>query len=450
MYNKIKWAGIITATVIVVAACTPGTIPVMLTDVEGFELPMYAPDRGIPKWGDPTYRINHEGLSIKHSYRTSDDVIHIVLTGKISNGIPQGLLWNELTAGNYNIEDAKDFGITQTGMYEGQGDYRIGVVNAYGDSNLKKDDTTPTSTAKDVVALGSPDFSSEWVMAAPYSAVVISGLVDAGATGVTVTETNDSLNLFSINYRTDRRGIFSYNYDRNGILQYQYTYDHDPNLFRPKSGLPLHGRGGYGLLISKKANPQTAFFEIDYRDGKKRLIEVDYSEVTLREEIPPYNSITPPEVRFQNPTPTTAGGSGYELGTPEIRGVALAYFGDDDSGVPINLSDITVADLGAIPADPLYLRPFYVPANIDPSLASTYMIKEIYMTDAGGGSRWIGSEDLVLSWDDEVQAITLKFKEGGRPPSSQFIAIQAKLRFPFSYNGSDIDRLVCVVEVSSQ
>jgi hypothetical protein len=192
-------------------------------------------------------------------------------------------------------------------------------------------------------------------------------------------------------------------------------------------------------LISKKANPQTAFFEIDYRDGKKRLIEVDYSEVTLREEIPLKS--TPDSVEFQSHTP---GDSGYNLGSHTMKGSALVY----DAGI-IDLSDITVVNLGTIPTKPLYLRPFYPPFNIDPSLTPTNMITEIYLTDSDTESLWIGSKDLVLSWDDEVQAITLKFKKGGRLPSSRDrnIDIRAKLRFPFFYNGSYIDRLVCSVEL---
>jgi hypothetical protein len=187
-------------------------------------------------------------------------------------------------------------------------------------------------------------------------------------------------------------------------------------------------------LISKKANPQTAFFEIDYNDGKKTLIEVDYSEVTLRQDI--FTG-----VEFQATTPKRNGTNAYALSPLPPQDYAIAY------NVSITINDISVADFGDNPARPLYLRPFYNPADIDPSLASTNMIKEIYLTDDTG--RPIVSGDIFLGWDDEVQAITLKLKRDAIIPTS--IVINAILQQPFIPTapppGGFIDRLACVVNI---
>ncbi|MDR1257286.1 MAG: hypothetical protein LBJ86_06025 [Spirochaetaceae bacterium] len=440
MRNKLKLAGLIIAAVFWTAACAPVPIPVVIADMDGFELPQYMPeDQGVSNWGTPSMRVNHEGLTIKHSYKTSDDVIHIVLTGKISNGIPQGLLWNNIPAGiPDNLGGGTVFGASNTGSYNGLGDYRIGTVSATSLLNMD-------AAGSIVVALGSPDFSSEWVQAAPYSAVVISGLVDrgGGAETITITETNDSLNLLSEYYRKPdqpaNHPVFTT--DSSGKLRKRTDYNYDPNQFDISSGT-RKSRGGYGFLISEKANPRTAFFEIEYQQsGKKKRFEVDYSAVELRYDAG--NLLT--NVSFQNPTPAMA-----TAGTYSLSGGTYDYAVTED----IVAGSIAVYPYSGGPAiKPLYIRPFYEPANIDPNKAATNMIKEIYLTDANG-NRLNKSQmgNLVLKWDDAVQAITLIIDgyilESPYVSSGDKVIINAVLRSSFTdSSGNTIDRLTCTVTI---
>jgi hypothetical protein len=445
------------AAVIWAAACTPGTIPEMITDMEGFELPLYYPPLE-ETWGTPSARINHEGLNIKYSYKTSDDVIHIVLTGKISNGIPEGLLWNNLTTiSPLNIPDAGSFGAGtfSTAEYAGYGDFRIGTVSIGEDTTPDYGTLSQGEGGSFVVALGSPDFSSEWVMGAPYSAIVISGLV-YDEENLTITETNDSLHLLSESYRKKtplpNNTIFITN--SAGKLQKRTNYPYNPNYFdRATLTAERAWRGGYPILISERANPRTAFFEIDYHNsGRKRRIEVDYSGITLRQETP-----LTANVRFEDPPPPVNGGYNFVAANPTINGSAIEYEINDI----INLSDIDVADFDDIPNKPLYLRPLYEPANIDPSKATTNMIKEIYLTD--GNTSWgnpnygaklkPGDTDLVLRWDDRVQAITLNVYKnvGGPVVYASPVIINAELRIPFDHDDDadtePIEKLTCVVNL---
>jgi hypothetical protein len=446
MRNKINLAVIITAAVFWTAACAPGTIPVLVADMDGFELPSYLPDY----YGSSSARVNHEGLSIKHSYRTSDDVIHIVLTGKINNGIPEGLLWNSISNLSPTYPPgAGNFGWPVTD--KGFGDYRIGTVSS-GENPLTGSLSMGTDGSY-VVALGSPDFSSEWVMAAPYSAVVISGLIDAGAKGVTVvTETNDSLNLFSKTYREDNihssYADFVFRTYSNGRLQKENRYNYDPNWFM-QSGIVGADRGGYAFLISKKANPQTAFFEIEYQNGTKKRIEVDYGAVELRQEVHlggGTSGVLPPGsmgVWFQDPTPANEA-----AGTYSITGSS-----DYDYAVTVYAGSIAVTKAGGTPDQPLYLRPFYDPPSIDPSKAATNMIKEIYLSDSNGRRLGRRVGDLVLDWDDSVQAITLNINgySAGAVEYAGTFYINAVLRYPILISDTEsVDKLTCEVTIEDQ
>jgi hypothetical protein len=437
MRNKINLAVVITAALFWTAACAPGTIPVLVTDIDGFELPSYLPEN----YGTASARVNPEGLSIKHSYKTSDDVIHIVLTGKIENGIPQGLLWNSIPSGLSPTypPDAGTFGGTISETYVGQGDYRVGTVSS-GDDPATTGSLSVGTGGSYVVALGSPDFSSEWVMAAPYSAVVIKGLISAGATYVNVTETNDSLNLLSQAYRdkTPSPEFSLFRTDRNGRLQKQNNYTYDPNRFKPSEmgqGIP---RGGYAFLISKKANPQTAFFEIEYPNGKKSRIEVDYNAVELRGE----RSNVLKDVVFQSPTPV-----------PNSSQTQYILDGLYDYSLPDHVyAGSIAASPGSIPPEPLYLRPVYTPANIDPSEAATNMIKNIYLTDISGRSLGRGIGDLILlAWDDTAQAITLSINEDSGDFSGYTggeYTINAVLQNQFSPDNLNyVDKLTCAVTI---
>jgi hypothetical protein len=333
--------------------------------------------------------------------------------------------------------DAGTFGGTISETYIGQGDYRIGTLSGAlgageGGSYL--------------VALGSPDFSSEWVMAAPYSAVVISGLIDTGATSVAVTETNDSLHLLSQTYRNNNPAPYYslFKTDSKGKLQKQNNYTYDPNRFIPwgTSGTVVPGieRGGYAFLISKKANPQTAFFEIEYQNGKKRRIEVDYGAVELRQEVP----LDPPTgVWFQNPTPADTPAGTYSL-TNSPNSYEYAVTGN------VNATDIAW-DGDKAPTKPLYLRPFYDPPDIDPNKAATNMIKEIYLTNTEE-QRLTPSEigNLVLRWNDAAQAITLELR-GSAPENVTYyqrVVINAELRLWFEdTGGAPIKKLMCEVTI---
>jgi hypothetical protein len=373
-------------------------------------------------------RINPHDLYIKNSYRTSDDVIHIVLSGKISNGIPEGLLWNE---------DSADFG-APSGNYLGRGDFKIGALG-------------PETGGS--VAIGSPDFSAEWVMAGPYTAVVLEGLVEANISRTTIIEKNESLNLLSSGYRNKFYPEAALYTSPGGKLQKESTYSYDPNNFSPWPEPDIGGelywtnpgdkRGGYVMLISKseKAVPYIASFDIEYSNGTKKRFEVDYSDVQLREEIP----LT--KVRFQSPTPD----SDYDLTEdfqpdPLNSEIYIIYY-----VVQVEADDITKQ--GDTVLKPLLLRPLYDPVDIDPRKTTTNMINNVYLTDEVGMP--LNNDNLVLDWDDETQAISLYIKEGAPPeliPAG--VTINAFLRLPYrdAYTNVGetvtVSKLECVVTIN--
>jgi hypothetical protein len=420
MKNKIKYIAIIFAVaILVVTGCEEGSIPVLTTDVvDEFTLPQYTlPDAGstasifdrYQTYGTEGTRINPENLNIKYAYRTSDDVTHIVLRGDIDNGIPEGLLWDEDPAGTFGVP---------SGTYGGRGDFKAGTLNA----------ATGGSAA-----IGSPNFSAEWVMADLYTAIVITGLI-GNEPGTKVTEINDSLNLFSADYRKPPCPDGSFFSSPNGKLQKMNSYDYNPNNFHrwpdsdqnvPKPYNSNNGapRGGYVILISKKAYPQTAFFDIEYSNGTKKRVEVDYNEVQLREEIPLTN------ISFQNPTPSYSQDiEGYTLGGTFPNYTAT-----------VAVSDITLAGDKAV--NPLFLRPLYEPAM------TTNMISSLSLTDDTTGVP-LNNENLILKWDDSMQAITIYIKEGVTVEPMN-VVIHAKLRLPFVNSGSEqpVFELTCTVTI---
>ncbi|MDR0663102.1 MAG: hypothetical protein LBF80_03360 [Spirochaetaceae bacterium] len=280
MKNKINRITIFLA-IAVLGGCGDGVVPTLKSytgddEVDKIRLPEYGPPAGSVSWGKERYgtygtrgtRINPEDLYIKNAYRTSDDVIHIVLSGKITNGIPEGLVWNEDTSA--------DFG-APSGSYSGRGDFRIRTTGGTGAANY-------------------PDFSTEWVSAGLFTAVTLEGLVD-GIVGTTIIEKNESLNLLSDEYRDKFYPEAALYASPGGRLQKNSTYTYNPNNFRrwPEPSVDTSSywtfdgdsRGGYAMLISKSENAAsyTAVFDITYPDGAKKRVEVDYSDVQLRESV---------------------------------------------------------------------------------------------------------------------------------------------------------------------
>ncbi|MDR0409925.1 MAG: hypothetical protein LBH18_05965 [Spirochaetaceae bacterium] len=412
--------------------CEKGTIPVLISDaVDGVNLPQYTPlDSGSKasiverylSYGTNGTRINAPELNIKYAYKSSDEVTHIVLRGQIDNGIPEGLLWSSDTdpaSGTYGVP---------SGTYGGRGDFKIGTlsVEATGGS----------------VAIGSLYFDPGWVMGGFYTAVVLEGIVD-NTTGMTITETNESLRLFSEQYRDSRYpddAIFSESAD--GKMQRKNTYIYDPNNFRPwpdpgegvpepYNNRPGAPRGGYYILISKKANPPSAFLKIEYADGSKKNIEIDYSEVELREKVP----LT--AILFQNPSPALNPAGTYSVDTPD-PGDIYAYY------VTVSFNEITMQPNGTIPK-PLYLRPLYEPLDIDPKKTTTNMISKVYARDDGGNL--LRDDNLVIKWDDVYQAINVYYKEGSQQPDYSEITIHADLSEPFDNGGSPVFGMTCRIAI---
>jgi hypothetical protein len=435
MRNKMnRITVILAAAAFGVTGCGDGAIPVLKTyiednDLAGIRLPEYTPPSPgsasasisprYEKYGTEGTRINPPGLYIKNTYKTSDDVIHIVLSGKIENGIPEGLLWNTDPAGTLGVP---------SGSYAGRGDIRVGAL--------------PDETGGSM-AIGGLDFSAEWVMAGPYTAVVIDGLI-SDKLYTTVIERNESLNLFSSNYRRKPPDNSSYKTSPDGKLQKRNDYTYNPNDFMPwpdsweYKGDP---RGGYLMLISKseKAVPYTAFFDIEYSDGAKKRFEVDYSGVELREDIHLEPGIT--GISFQNPTPPTGS-------------VKVPYTLDDSTFPDYNINSPLRVDHHAITltdpdpaAMPLLLRPIYDPQN------TTNMIKNVYLT--GEDDNPLNYDNLILTWDDRTQAINLYIdpaKVSGKllPPDETTVKIHAVLQKP-SLSGSPdkphFEKLTCTVTI---
>ncbi|MDR1149184.1 MAG: hypothetical protein LBK66_11190 [Spirochaetaceae bacterium] len=409
--NKLKWL-IFAIVVFTAAACEKGLIPVLITDIDSVSLPPFTPRESTGTYsvyGTHATRVNAEDLRLKYQYNTSDDVTHIILGGEIANGIPEGLLWNE----DSDIDAGGSFGVP-AGAYSGRGDFKIGTLGA----------STGGSAA-----IGSPDFDSEWVMGGFYTAVVLNGIIENTAGGVTVTETNESLRLFSKTYRDSYyQAIFS---DASGKMQKKNTYTYNPNRFRkypdpPTGQNPTDGvlRGGYYILVSSKANPRTAFLEVEYADGSKKRIEIDYSEVDFR-------PVPLTGLALQNPSPATNNGGTYSIATdndsPESSGLYVTYKVDE----VIHAGSISV--VGSSIPKPLYLRPLYTPVSIDPKKTTTNMISKIYakaFDEIGNGVTL--DPKLVLAWNDPYQAINVYYKASPDSESPGTIGVYANLREPFN------------------
>jgi hypothetical protein len=441
----------------VLAGCGDGVIPVLKTyegddEIDKIRLPEYSPagsdtvyGERYNSYGTQGSRINHEDIYIKNSYRTSDDVIHIILGGEISNGIPEGLLWNE----NKNA----DFGVPSgPAGYSGRGDVKIGTLG-------------PETGGS--AAIGSPDFSAEWVMGGPYTAVVLVGLVDNVNGTTVVIEKNESLNLLSSTYRKQFYPDAELYSISGGKLQKnsKYADGYDSNNFRycPDGVWTTPGaqRGGYPILISKskKAAPYIVSFDVEYSNKTKKRYEVDYSAVRIYE-------IKLTSISFQSPTPigeyTLEGG----LVTPEDpSNPNTSYIIPYSTTVDADKITIDVTKDNPILEDPLLLRPLYNPVDEDPRKITTNMINDIYLTDTSGNP--LKDDNLVLTWNDQVQAITLYIikeadtpeeaagNEGGEIPETLTVRINASLRLPFdtTYPNEegdpvDVTRLTCDVTIN--
>ncbi|MDR2344326.1 MAG: hypothetical protein LBD86_07340 [Spirochaetaceae bacterium] len=410
MRNMAKFTLIITAVAVKLAGCTPGTIPVFTSDVYDFSLPKYITGENSKKMP-----ANAEELYISRAYMTSDGITHIVLKGTIDNGIPEGLLWGESVV-SYGTAPVGTYGHYTAGTYAGLGDFRIGTLAASTGGSL---------------AIGSLDFSSEWMMAAPYSAVVINGLVPDIA-DVTVTETNYSLNLYSDDYRKDEKNGF---FDSDGgipqrVSRYRPDYKEYPNSFRTNDAKTADNkRGGYMVLISKHAGSATAMLDFDYKDGTSKRYEIDYGAVNFNEK-------TLDSLSFQSPTPdgTYIIGSAWKNRDPSYN-LRL----ENSSSISVQAGNIYMDTTTGKPLKPLYLRPLYVPVkeaatgNVNPKDNTTNMIHRIWFEFIDNSTGY-GRDNFTLGWDDVTQSITLYLNENAKPLESGVsvgIGIHAELREPY-------------------
>ncbi|MDR2660402.1 MAG: hypothetical protein LBC27_10550 [Spirochaetaceae bacterium] len=421
---------VLAAAVFVISSCEKGMIPVLITDaVEGIDLPQYTPPDSdgrasivdpYKSYGADGTRINHSEMNIKYAYNSSDEVTHIILRGNVNNGIPEGLLWNESIDGAFGVP---------SGTYGGRGDFKVGTLNAL----------RPEATGGSV-AIGSPDFSSEWMMGGFYTAVVIDGIID-NIEGVAVTETNESLRLFSEIYRKAHYPDEATFFEVDGKMQRKNRFTYNPNDFHPwpdpdesipppyniKSGAP---RGGYYILISEKADPPTAILDIEYKDGSKKKIEIDYSEVELREKV----ALT--DLALQSPTPATSDAGTYSLfyttlPSQENPFIGYTVYHDDNPVQPepgVYFKDIFMNLATGNIDRPLYLRPLYAPVNIDPMETTTNMISKVYAKDTEGNN--IRDSNLRMEWDDTLQAINVYYIGNKSDTYGTEIVVYAVLKEP--------------------
>ncbi|MDR3355706.1 MAG: hypothetical protein LBO04_00750 [Spirochaetaceae bacterium] len=405
-------------------------MPVLITDVDNFSLPRYSPPNSHPSGGTSSMRINPEELNIKRAYTTSDGITHIILGGNIDNGIPEGLLWSEQVVGGAGPAGTYGY-FSESGTYGGYGDIKIGSLSG-------------TVAGTHTMAIGSPDFSAEWAQANFYSAVVIKGLVEDDAE-VTITETNDSLRLYSTSVYL-KNGIRDgkIDFDGNGRIYQTVTYSKSgqkPNNYSSKKTGDIIGypRGGYMLLFSKNATPPTATVEVAYKDGTKKIYNIDYSAVGFNLD----NEVPLTDIRFEEPPVAAAGTYGIGSGIVDSNQSDIMRY--EISGGTVGFGNISVGTDGSPPLKPLYIRPVYTPAKVkpndtmDPRGNTTNMIHRIWfdLLDDQGGAHPYGKNNFNLTWNDDTQAITLYVKEGAQPfdpaiyDSAMAVTIHAELRNPY-------------------
>jgi hypothetical protein len=239
---------------------------------------------------------------------------------------------------------------------------------------------------------------------------VLAGLIDDTGANTVVVETNQSLHLYSEKYREDtyfdNMTFFTVEDPRSRRQAYVY----DPTRFRPidytmnlNLGAP---RGGYTFLLSKKAEPQTATFDIQYANGKKKKVEVDYSEVMFREvernlvefsEASSYGMTT-----VDSSSPPSLDGNGYMIAA--------------DISAPVTISSAAMIAGGGY----FKIKPRFDPdGDPDPSKNIAYKIDRIWAVDNTTGYPVNDIDDLVLrpAWNDDDRTICVGLPDGGTVPS---------------------------------
>lgn len=263
--------------------CEDAEIPVKeYSVVSNYSLPPFAPDSDIlgddnfPLYPYGSTRVNTPGLSIAKAYRTADGVDHIVLQGTINSGIYGGsaIAGGTSSATSGLFWDECDVVGGGTFSYAGRGDFKVNTSNYPG-----------TADAASLIPIRELDFSSEWKSKGCYTAVTLSGLV-GNDKNIEIIETNAALNLWSQQYRITHYPELQTFFNKDYVYYRRYIYPDDPNLFPPNPDAPSEKsdpRGGFSFLISSAANPPTATFEMNYPDGTRKVVVVDYSQVQYRE-----------------------------------------------------------------------------------------------------------------------------------------------------------------------
>ncbi|GMO42998.1 MAG: hypothetical protein Ta2B_23390 [Termitinemataceae bacterium] len=342
-------------------------------------------------YGDDLNRINANGLNIKAAYKTSDGVDHIVLRGKISKGIPIGLLYSG---------DGDEF----TDDYEGRGDFEVlwaptvstysdyltmyNALVATGESTFEAFFGTGSTPAAYVLVLDPVEFSAEWKNKGGFTAVTLFGMLrDDNFT--TITEINDSLNLYGANYQMSHYPDLQTFFPAKPI--YRRTIPgYNPNNFLPYTGGPDEPdgepRGGYSFLISEAAEPREAVFEIEYMDGSKKTVIVDYREVEF-ESVPLKKSALPLSLD-----------SGLKIYNFDDTATSIPQSGDQVALTPMAGDDYADAMPTPLDSTGLQFRLWFewTPFN------STCRIKEVNIIASDPAP-----EDIEIVWDDEFDTLNI-------------------------------------------
>ncbi|GMO38609.1 MAG: hypothetical protein Ta2F_14970 [Termitinemataceae bacterium] len=485
--KNLPLAGIVAFCCLTVILTCKGTdlVPVKKAEVVGgYNVFPYSPtyeDNYNPKitykYGEENNRINPVGINIKSAYKTSDGVDHIVLRGRVKSGIPIGLIWSD------SKEAPEDIG-----GYFGRGDFTeswfdtTAVIAVPGSTHpVSGDKTLPAAGDDSFSLLTAPDATNpifakrfepkeldrEWSNKAAYTAVTLSGLLNDNK-NTTITEINDALHLYNKKYREDHYPDYA-TFFTNDIWYRKTIPGHNPNNFLPADTKGIieepdgEPRGGYMFLISEAANPKVATFEIEYQDGAKQTVIIDYSEVEFsKESIPLENDAGPTtfDAGFEifeltsktTPILTDTTGSGplpanttltsamFENGTWSVAPVPTPITSqkiDFSTTMPTSGETFASADFEPEDDDDLLCRLWfnYHPWN------STCKVSEVVVVESSDG---VDAFKLDVYWD-EFDTLVITSTEGAALISgggTVFIVLSLKLSEPYYYDSDEPDKYI--------
>lgn len=377
------------------AACEGGDIVLREYDaIKDYRLLNYLPD----KPSKPENRVNPEGIAIRNVTRYSNGSVEITLFGIIESGIPEGLMFDENPLPTPFTPPTP---LEAPKHYAGRGDY-------YKNSSSKMYESF--------------DLSMEEKAKHQYAVITLDGLIKKDEININIKETNDALRLYSDTY------IYEH-YPTNATIVIGSTesykknfYNYNPNYFLGVGQGQGEERGGYPFFIwNNPSSTRIVRFDVEYPDGKKEVINIDYTAVTFLddmetprplEDIILYNpaQITKPGHPFSPNTNTDNDfytNYSYPIQNDENLTAGVAYYSYTLSASPTPSPNFDSTH-------PLLIRPVYTPGSTKFKYKKEDFTCEID-TSIGTSPVTDFPDDYSFDWNDTDGGMELGLKTAPLP-----------------------------------